>query len=86
MVHRLTESDIEDAALAWLEGLGWQVLNGPEIAPGEAAAERADYGQVILEDRLRTAITRINGDTMLSKLISGELSVKKAELFMEVRG
>jgi len=31
---------VEDAALDWLRGLGWQVAHGPEIAPGELAAER----------------------------------------------
>ena len=44
-----TESVVEEAALAWLESLGWPVTHGPEIAPGEPAAERADYGQVVLE-------------------------------------
>ena len=34
MAH-LTESVVEDAALAWLESLGWQVMHGPEIAPGD---------------------------------------------------
>ena len=39
---------VEEAALAWLAGAGWQVRNGAEIAPGESAAERDDYGQVVL--------------------------------------
>jgi type I restriction enzyme R subunit len=56
----LTESVVEDAALAWLEGLGWTVRHGPEIAPGELAAERTDYAQVVLEDRLRQALVRLN--------------------------
>jgi hypothetical protein len=30
-----TESIVEDAALAWLESLGYVVKHGPEIAPGE---------------------------------------------------
>jgi type I restriction enzyme R subunit len=30
-----TESIVEDAALAWLESLGYAVKHGPEIAPGE---------------------------------------------------
>jgi len=55
-----TESVVEEAALAWLEGLGWKVLHGPEIAPGELAAERSDYGQVVLEQRLRDALARLN--------------------------
>ena len=38
-----TESIIEQAALAWLEGVGWSIKNGAEIAPGEFAAERDDW-------------------------------------------
>jgi type I restriction enzyme, R subunit len=57
-----TESVVEQAALAWLESAGWSVLNGPEIAPGERAAERADYGQVVLEQRLKDALARLNPD------------------------
>ena len=34
-----TESVVEDAALAWLEALGYAILHGPEIAVGELAAE-----------------------------------------------
>ena len=56
----LTESDIEQAALDWLENLGFAVKHGPEIVPGELAAERADYGQVVLEARLRDALARLN--------------------------
>jgi type I restriction enzyme R subunit len=52
----LTESDIESTGLAWLESLGWTVKHGPEIAPGELAAERNNYGQVILTQRLLDAL------------------------------
>ena len=34
-----TESIVEQAALAWLEGLGWKIAHGPDIAPGEPAEE-----------------------------------------------
>ena len=34
-----TESDVEQAALAWLENAGWRVFRGAEIAPGEPAGE-----------------------------------------------
>src|SRR3989449_6178002 len=56
----VTESVVEQAALAWLESVGWQVRNGAEIAPGEPAAERDDYGQVVLAQRLRDALARLN--------------------------
>ena len=57
-----TESELEDAALEWLEGLGWKVAHGPGIAPHAASAERTEYGEVILERRLRDALDRLNPD------------------------
>jgi type I restriction enzyme, R subunit len=60
MSQTFTESVVEQAALAWLESLGWQVTYGLEIAPGEAGADRADYAQVVLEARLRDALARLN--------------------------
>ncbi len=55
-----TESVVEEAALDWLESLGWSVEHGPDIAPGELAAERSDYAQVVLAERLRRALARLN--------------------------
>ncbi|HOC43811.1 MAG TPA: type I restriction endonuclease subunit R [Thermoanaerobaculales bacterium] len=61
MVSRsFTESVVEEAALAWLEAAGWRVEYGPRIAPGELFAERPDYGQVVLKQRLRDALARLN--------------------------
>ncbi len=45
----LLEADVEQAALEWLSGLGWQVLHSPDIAPDIPNAEREDYGQVVLD-------------------------------------
>ncbi|MGH2569039.1 MAG: type I restriction endonuclease, partial [Bacteroidota bacterium] len=55
-----TESVVEQAALAWLGSLGYTILSGLEIAPGELQAERDDYRQVVLETRLRQALQRLN--------------------------
>jgi len=57
---RLTESEIESAALNWLADLGYQTMFGPDIAPDMPAAEREHYGQVVLERRLRDALARLN--------------------------
>ncbi len=46
----LTEADVEQAAL------DWQVAHGPDIAPGTLYAGRHDYGQGLLERRLRDAL------------------------------
>ena len=57
-----TESIVEDAALAWLEALGYAVLHGPDIAVGMLGAERHDpnYRDVVLERRVRDALTLLN--------------------------
>ena len=59
-----TESIVEDAALAWLEALGYAVLHGPDIADGEPGAERSDanYRDVVLDGRLRQALFLLNPD------------------------
>ncbi|MGI5836687.1 MAG: type I restriction endonuclease subunit R [Chloroflexota bacterium] len=56
----LTESTVEEAALAWLEAIGWRIAHGPEIAPDQLLAERRDYGEVVLAQRLRDALARLN--------------------------
>ena len=58
----ITEADVEEAALNWLASLGWQVAHGPDIAPDTFGAERTDYGQVVLERRLRDALVLLNSD------------------------
>jgi type I restriction enzyme R subunit len=57
-----TESVVEEAALEWLEALGYTVLHGPEIAAGEPNAERTDpgYRDVVLQSRLRKSLERLN--------------------------
>ncbi len=56
----LNESIVEDAALEWFAELGYAVGHGPHLAPGEPAAERQSFGQVVLVGRLREAIRRLN--------------------------
>src|SRR3990170_4539425 len=63
-MSNFTESVVEDAALGWLESLGYVVLHGPDIAAGMSGAERSDpnYRDVVLESRLRQALVRLNPD------------------------
>ena len=58
----ITESDVEDAALDWLASLSWTVQHGPDIAPDTPIAERANYGEVVLQGRLRSVLARLNPD------------------------
>jgi type I restriction enzyme R subunit len=57
MRQDFTESVVEQAALDWLAGLGWQTAAGPEIALSERGE---DYARVFLEGRLRQALQRLN--------------------------
>ncbi len=59
-MSNITESIIEQAALDWFKELGYSILNGPNIAPGELFSERASYSDVILEGRARSALANIN--------------------------
>ena len=59
-VHAFAESTVEQAALAWLESLGWAVRHGSEIALDGWFAERQDYREVVLAQRLRDALARLN--------------------------
>ena len=83
----LNESIVENAALEWFGELGYAVGHGPHLAPGEPTAERDSFSEVVLVERLREAIRRLNPaippsrtlatlrDTLLPKLLSWELSV-----------
>jgi len=89
----VNESLVEEAALAWFSDLGYAIGPGPQLAPGEPAAERDSFGDVVLVERLREAIRRLNpaiphsrtlaalrdpAKARLTKLLSGELSVANA--------
>ena len=60
MSEWITESTVEDAALGWLKHLGWGITHGPDIAPDTPDAERTDYGEVVLVQRLRDALMLLN--------------------------
>jgi type I restriction enzyme R subunit len=60
MTIAFTESTVEAAALELFADLGYAVLNGPDIAPGELLEERAQYSDVLIFNRLKDALSKIN--------------------------
>ncbi len=56
----ITENDVEMMVLDCLESINYASSRGGDIAPGEPAAERADYRQVFLFDRLQTKLEDLN--------------------------
>jgi len=56
----LSENEIEDWACEILRECGYTVTTGPEISPGGVHPERTSLSDVILTERLRAAIDRLN--------------------------
>jgi type I restriction enzyme R subunit len=75
MSQSFTESIVEDAALVWLESLGYAVVHGLMIAVGEPSAECSDpdYRDVLLDRRLRETV---------QPLAPGDLRFENAEKFV----
>lgn len=60
MLSSVTENDLEQAVLGWFDELGYVVVHGRDIAPGESAAERGSFGEVVLRGRFCAAFARLN--------------------------
>jgi len=84
MPKSVTESTVEDAALHWFEGMGYSILHGPDIAPGEPSAERADFSEVVLANRLRSAFSLLNPNVPESALDEALRKVTRTEICLSV--
>jgi type I restriction enzyme R subunit len=62
------ESDVEEEMLGWFEDLGYEVVAGPELAPDGSRPERKSYKHVLLEERLRDALHRLNPNLPLAAI------------------
>ncbi|MEY8204987.1 MAG: restriction endonuclease subunit R [Bermanella sp.] len=56
----ITEDQLEQLCLELFQTTGYDYICGYDIAQGESAAERSDYRQVILHDRLLSQLEVIN--------------------------
>ena len=56
----MTEDQLEQEALGWLCEAGYTHLYGPDIALDGSKPERANYQQVVLVERLRSAVSHLN--------------------------
>jgi hypothetical protein len=101
-MSRISESAIEEFAIELLEKSGYQYIYAPDIAPDSDTPERNRFEDVLLLERLQSAVGRITQnkakpidtkddqginsnqirtleklrDTLLPKLMSGEVRVK----------
>lgn len=58
----ITENIIEESTIEILQSMGWEYANGKQISPEGLFCERENYQQILLTNRLRTAIAKINPD------------------------
>ena len=54
------EYHLEQAVMEWFQDLGYQTIYGPDISPGGSFSERESFGDVVLYDRLHSALKRVN--------------------------
>lgn len=50
----------EQPVIEWFKKLGYEYKFGPDISPGGVLVERDDFKKVLLEDRLRASLRRLN--------------------------
>ena len=62
---RITESAIEEFAIELLEKQGYQYIYAPDIASDSDTPERSNFEDVILKERLQSALRRINSSISL---------------------
>ncbi len=71
MEAKITESEIEEFAIELLEKQGYQYIYAPDIAPDSDTPERLSFEDVLLIERLQTAVSRIS--TRLFLRIAGKM-------------
>jgi len=79
-VTGMTENDLEQTTLKWLESLGYERKHGPDIDFDGPTPERnpeANYSDVVLAGRLQEALERINPDLPFNAI---EEAVRKITL------
>lgn len=59
-MNKITESAIEKLAIELLERQGYHYIYAPDIAPDSDTPERQSFEDVLLLERLQTAVDRIN--------------------------
>jgi type I restriction enzyme R subunit len=57
---KLFEDDIEQLAIEELQALGYHYIYGPDIAPDGEFPERESYKDILLNNRIKAAISKLN--------------------------
>ena len=73
----IDEDQVEQIAIDWFKGLGYDYLNGYDIAPDGDNSQRDNYQEVLLPERLQTALVKLNPSLPLSAIDEAIDKVRK---------
>jgi len=76
-VSLIDEDQVEQIAIDWFKGLGYDYLNGYDIAPDGDNSQRDNYQEVLLPERLQTALVKLNPSLPLSAIDEAIDKVRK---------
>ena len=64
----IDEDQVEQIAIDWFKGLGYDYLNGYDIAPDGDNPQRDNYQEVLLPERLQAALVKLNPSLPVSAI------------------
>ena len=64
----ITEDQLEQHCIDWFKEIGWEYECGYDIAPDTNRPFRTDYQEVVILDRLRESLARINPNIPTDKI------------------
>ncbi len=71
----MTEEELEMLSLEWFKEIGYSFIHGPHLATDGKSPEREDFRQVILIERLRTALKKLNPEVPSATIESAVLQL-----------
>jgi Type I site-specific restriction-modification system, R (restriction) subunit and related helicases len=76
---RINEDQVEQFAINWFKELEYDYLNGYDIAPDGDNPKRDNYQEVILAERLHSALIKLNPNLPLSTIEEAIDRIRKHE-------
>ncbi len=75
----ITEEQVEQLTIEWFQALGYNYLHGTDISPDSNYPERNNYQEVLLSNRLYTALTKLNPSLPSSAIDEAVHLIKKPQ-------
>ena len=82
MSNYIDEAQVEIVTVDYFRELGYEYIHGPVITP-DLPDQQADVGASERQNYAKVVLTRWLRDTLLPKLLSGEIELPEAEAIAE---